>query len=106
MTNAFESAREKVRNSVSSIFSKSDVLQLLIDAESEHRQVTADESGVEEVFDQLQEAVEGAINDFDFDSYTDVHLDGREVVVDFDCSNLTDTVETAMDRVRERFTEK
>jgi hypothetical protein len=32
--NAFETTREKVRNSSSSIFSKSDVLQLLHDAEA------------------------------------------------------------------------
>ena len=106
MTNAFESAREKVRNSASSIFSKSDVLQLLIDAESQHNQTTADQLGIEEALDQVSEEIYSVLNNYDFDQITEVGLCDRDITLDFDVAALCDDLGVAVDTVKTRFATK
>ena len=106
MTNAFESAREKVRNSASSIFSKTDVLQLLIDAESQHNQTTADQLGIEEALDQVSEEIHTVLGHFDFDQITSVEMYDRSITLDFDVAALSDDIDVAVESVKTRFTAK
>ena len=106
MTNAFESAREKVRNSASSIFSKTDVLQLLIDAESQHNQTTADKLGIEEALDQVREEIHTVLDNYNFDQITEVEVYNREITLSYEVAALCDDINVAVDTVKTRFTAK
>jgi len=87
MTNAFETARENVRNSVSSIFSKSDVLQLLHDTETSAETskpnlstYTVDE--VHQLVHSIMTRVVDAVEGFDFANDVGLDLVGNEIFVE------------------------
>jgi hypothetical protein len=88
MTNAFETARENVRNSVSSIFSKSDVLQLLHNVEASAETTdkpnlstyTVDE--VHQLVHSIMTRVVDAVEGFDFANDVGLDLVGNEIFVE------------------------
>jgi hypothetical protein len=99
MTNGFETAREQVRNSVSSIFSKTDVLQLLHAAEEMHT-VTKPEIDVDQIIDMVSDEVECVLGNFQLEDLASVGIYGREITLDFDVMPLMEDVETAIEGVR------
>jgi len=106
MTNAFETTRERVRNSASSIFSKTDVLQLLHDIEDLQKSETKEVPNLDKIFDMVTEEVNSVIGNFSFDDITSVDLCHREITLDYDVSPLMEDIETAIDNVKSQLTEK
>ena len=107
MTNAFETTRERVRNSASSIFSKSDVLQLLHDIEDLQKSETKEESAnLDKIFAMVTEEVNSVIDNFQLDDITSVDLYGREIEIRYDVAPLMEDVETAIDNLKSQLTKK
>ena len=100
MTNAFQTARDRVQNSASSIFTKADVLALLSETEATVAVLTPEKIDVDAVIDRAIATVSSAVADHDFCDNCDVSLDGREIVVDFDVTRLTDELEEALENMR------
>jgi hypothetical protein len=105
MTNAFETTRERVRNSASSIFSKTDVLQLLHDIEDLQKSETKKVPDVDFIFNMVTEEVNSVLGNFSFDDITSVDLCDREITLDYDVSPLMEDIETAIENVRTHFVE-
>jgi hypothetical protein len=107
MTNAFETIRERVRNSASSIFSKSDVLQLLHDVELLQKSEPKEElPNIDKIFEMVTEEVNSVLGNFSFDDITSVDLCDREITLDYDVSPLMEDIETAIDNLKNQLTEK
>ena len=109
MTNAFETTRERVRNSASSIFSRTDVLQLLHDIEDLQKSETKAKEelpNLDKIFDMVTEEVNSVIGNFQLEDITSVDLYGREITLDYDVAPLMEDIETAIDNVKSQLTEK
>jgi molecular chaperone GrpE (heat shock protein) len=107
MTNAFETTRERVRNSASSIFTKTDVLQLLHDIEDLQKSETKEElPNLDKIFEMVTEEVNSVLGNFQFDDITSVDLCDREITLDYDISPLMEDIETAIDNLKSQLTEK
>ena len=100
MQNAFQSTRDRVQNSASSIFTKADVLALLSEVEATAAVLAPEKIDFNAIIDRAIATVACAVADHNFYDNCDVSLDGREIIVDFDTAALTDELESALEDMR------
>ena len=112
MTNdLFQSARERVLNSPSTIFSQQDVLALISYYENIYISTPETETkeelpNIDKIFDMVTEEVNSVICNFQLEDITSVDLYGREITLDYDVAPLMEDVETAIDNLKSQLTKK
>ena len=112
MTNdLFQSARERVLNSPSTIFSQQDVLALISYYENIYISTPKTETkeelpNLDMIFDMVTDEVNSVIGNFQLEDITSVDLCDREITLDYDVAPLMEDIETAIDNLKSQLTEK
>jgi hypothetical protein len=109
--NLFQSARERVLNSPSTIFSQQDVLALINYYENIYNSTPKpdpkeDLPNLDKIFEMVTEEVNSVLGNFSFDDITSVDLCDREITLDYDASPLMEDIETAIDNLKSQLTKK
>jgi predicted RNA-binding protein Jag len=103
--------KSEVRKSFPSLFSREDVLTILDGIEDQIKSIESNESVGEDVkstidklVKQIKESVQDTIENYDFDGEIEIELNHRrEIVTEFDSSNLWSEVNYTIDNTMEEF---
>jgi predicted RNA-binding protein Jag len=106
--------KSEVSKSFPSLFSREDVLTILDGIEDQVKSIKSNESvdgDVESTIDklvkQIRENVQDTIENYDFDGEIEVELThSREIIFEFDSSNLWNEVESSIRDTTEEFIEE
>jgi predicted RNA-binding protein Jag len=103
--------KSEVRKSFPSLFSREDVLTILDGIEDQVKSIESNESvddyvetKLNELVKQIKENVQDTIENYDFDGEIEVELThSREIIFEFDSSNLWNEVESSIRDTTEEF---
>jgi hypothetical protein len=103
--------KSEVRKSFPSLFSREDVLTILDGIEDQVKSIKSNESvdgdvesKLNELVKQIKENVQDTIENYDFDGEIEVELThSREIIFEFDSSNLWNEVESSIRDTTEEF---
>jgi predicted RNA-binding protein Jag len=103
--------KSEVRKSFPSLFSREDVLTILDGIEDQVKSIETNESidgnvefKLNQLVKQIKESVQDTIENYDFDGEIEIELNHRrEIVTEFDSSNLWSEVKYTIDNTMEEF---
>jgi predicted RNA-binding protein Jag len=103
--------KSEVRKSFPSLFSREDVLTILDGIEDQVKSIETNESidgnvefKLNQLVKQIKESVQDTIENYDFDGEIEIELNHRrEIVTEFDSSNLWSEVNYTIDNTMEEF---
>jgi len=106
--------KSEVRKSFPSLFSREDVLTILDGIEDQVKSIKSNESvdgdvesKLNELVKQIKENVQDTIENYDFDGEIEVELThSREIIFEFDSSNLWNEVESSIRDTTDDFIEE